>query len=405
MWNRRIEPALALGCASVAVVLAGIGVSVATARPIDPTLPHRIVAGPPGGPAPMDRIDPGRTGRTTTKLPKKPRVAWRARVPGGVEHPPVVDAAGRIFTAASVPQVSQVDKTGKLEWSARTGSSATAVPPAVASDASKWIVTAAGEVFAFDPRGAERFRTPLPARAPTAALLPREDGGMVVAVQKHIQWLEQSGAVRSRASLETPAIALIGRGADVVVVSDTGVVYLWSPPAEPTRRGDFGGRVTGGPLLSGSELLANVDDRRIVALDLATGTHHTRVAEGPFTLEGAPAVDRNGHTRSLTADGLLLGHDKSGKEAMRVALEPLLGSADAGIARLGGASRGAAAVVDPDGTVGFAQPGLDAGIVTAAGEVRTAKGAACAEPVAVVPAGPKRLLVACRSGLLWMLTD
>ena len=51
------------------------------------------------------------------------------------------------------------------------------------------------------------------------------------------------------------------------------------------------------------------------------------------------------------------------------------------------------------------RPGLDAGVVSVNGEVAAARGAACGDPVAIAPGGARRMVVACRSGLVFMLGD
>jgi len=59
-------------------------------------------------------------------------------------------------------------------------------------------------------------------------------------------------------------------------------------------------------------------------------------------------------------------------------------------------------VVDPVGRVAFVRSSGRAGTVSPEGRVEIASERICAAPVAVVPAGDKRMLVACHDGTLWM---
>ncbi|NUQ77971.1 MAG: hypothetical protein HUU21_30935, partial [Polyangiaceae bacterium] len=64
-----------------------------------------------------------------------------------------------------------------------------------------------------------------------------------------------------------------------------------------------------------------------------------------------------------------------------------------------------AVVVDPDGRIGFARAGGRVGVVGTDGAVAIAGEKLCSVPVSVQPAGPRRMLVACRDGAVWMLGE
>lgn len=186
----------------------------------------------------------------------------------------------------------------------------------------------------------------------------------------------------------------------IAVVTDRGDVYEWRSGAEPSKLGSFGGGVSGAAL-HGSRLIAVVDGKRLVDLDLVTSTRHERV-EIPRGLGGPPALGADGSTRVVTLDGLLLAHDRTGKETLRVALEPPTVLGDAGATGFA-SSASPPVIVDAKGNVGFVRPGLDAGVVDPAGSIHAATGAACLDPVGVTPAGPDRMLLACRSGVVFLL--
>lgn len=360
------------------------------------------MVGPPRGAAPMQRIDGARSGKSQSALPTAPRVLWRARIQGGIAHPAVVDERGSVVVSSPIAVVTELGANGKTAWAARTGSSPPAVAPVLTSDGTRVVLTDAGDLLGFDPNGRQRFAVPLrvPASAAAADPLPLADGGLVVAGGRHVLRLDRGGSTRTRARVDANAVALLARGSATLIVTDRGDVYEWRSGAEPSKLGSFGGGVSGAAL-HGSRLIAVVDGKRLVDLDLVTSTRHERV-EIPRGLGGPPALGADGSTRVVTLDGLLLAHDRTGKETLRVALEPPTVLGDAGATGFA-SSASPPVIVDAKGNVGFVRPGLDAGVVDPAGSIHAATGAACLDPVGVTPAGPDRMLLACRSGVVFLL--
>ena len=96
-----------------------------------------------------------------------------------------------------------------------------------------------------------------------------------------------------------------------------------SPSRRTTRR-----RTTarGAFLADERTLIAVVDGRRLVALDLPTGLTHVRVSGVP--LDGLGALDPSGLVLVGTQIGMLVGVDPAGNERVHVALEkPVLTTA------------------------------------------------------------------------------
>jgi hypothetical protein len=373
----------------------------------DSTRPIALAGGAPAGAAPMARLDAARSGRSATALPQKPRILWRQRVATGIDRSIAVDARGRSVAISAGGQLTQLDARGATEWTRRIGTAAPAADPVLLSGGARIVVTLAGEVVAVAASGKPAWSRQLPGaeRAAAADPLPMKDGGVVVARHAHVVWLDAGGALRDEASLDEPVRWLLGLARDLVLVGASGQAYLWKPPGLPRRAGGLGGRPSGGVALAGRSLLAVVDAGRLVELELDSGTRHARVAHGQPGLEGPPALLRSGETRTATRDGVLLGHDARGAETGRIALEPSAAPGDAGAIRATEAASAPALVCDGDGRVAFARPGLDAGVVLPSGEVVSVEGAACPDPVALVPAGAKRMLLACRSGRIWSIGD
>ncbi len=403
--SKSSSPLLPIAVGSLAVCAL---LSHALAEPIDPSLPQRLSVGSPAGAAPMARVDSARSGRATSALPRRPKVLWRARTMGSARGPVAVDARGAVVVASAGGTLSQLQPDGKPGWSLRTGDGAPVTGPVILSGGRRVVITSSAELFSVRPDGKDARLVPLPVtrsrvfRAP----LPTASGGLAVAAGDTLLLLDAGGNVQTRATLPEQASTLLARPADFVVVGERGNVYAWQPPALPRKLASFAGKVEGGAALSSPRVLtAVVDERRIVDLDLSTDTRHLRL-DGSERLEGPPALLKNGETRVTTWDGLLEGHAKDGQETLRVPLEPLGNIADAGVpSSIAAASPSPPPLVDAVGRTAFARPGLDIGVVGADGHVESARGASCPDPVALAPAGPKRLVLVCSTGHVWMLGE
>jgi outer membrane protein assembly factor BamB len=414
--------------------------SIALADAIDPSLPRAVVVGDPRGASPSERVDAARTGRARTLLPQQPIELWRRHVTGGIELLPLVDADNNILIALTVPEAIKLGPDGKEVWRVRLGTHPSKVPPILTSDGSLVVITAAGQAWGISPNGTVRFTTPLGVRGgeiETAPLALR-DGGLVVAAGPTLLELDRDGQVRARTALEAKPGNLDSRVTGALLAAppgdariagatlfttETGSVYSFRPPGAPHKLGSFGGflkKGAGAVLADARTLLAVVDNRRVVALDLPTGTTHVRASatpssylDGPVTL--GPAA-RGGLTLVALQSGLLLGIDAAGNEKLRVALEKPPPTLDAGAPSVGGAVVGGSVgffgpielkpspplIVDPAGSVGFARINGRVGVVGPEGSIALAGERVCGTPIGVVPAGNKRMLLACRDGGVWL---
>ena len=413
--------------------VAAAAVALPFARPargdvLDLSMPRTVVVGAPRGAAPSERFDPRRTGRARTRLPANPVELWRRHVSGNVDLSPVVDDAGNIVVALTIPEIIKLGPDARELWRARLGNSAPLAPPTLLSDGTLAVVTAAGVAWGFSPRGAVRFSTPLgiPRRDADTAPLALADGGLLVAAGNVLVEIDSDGVVRARTTLderaqpgERAAGAVIegpGPAGGALVTTVSGYVYRFHPPALPRRIGSFGGATSRGAALADDRtLLAVVDGKRLVALDLPTGTAHVRTSGLAF--DGPPAVsapDDGTKTPALamvgTQLGMLIGVDAMGNERTHVMLDKLPAVPAGGLTIGIGSSSfvqvelkpSPPVVVDPVGRVAFVRFNGRAGVVAPDGRVDIASERVCAAPVAVVPGGEKRMLVACRDGGLWM---
>ncbi len=392
----------------VAAVAAATGLVAgawwASAEPLDPTLPHQVTVGPSPGAAPMAGLNGSRNGRSEHPLPRAPKPRWRARVPGSIVHAVATDSQGAVVVG-STTHLTQVDAHGRVAWSLRLGTASAAAGPVISSDGSRVLVTSEGELLMVRRDGRVRSKRSLPVRKATRvpAPLPVETGGVALAVGAELLLLEADGDVRARASAPGTVLTLLHRPAGLVVLTRDGTVLGWTPPSPLTEIGSLGGNPSGGAVLVADDTLVSVIDfRRLVALDLVSGARRLLVPEAKLSFDGPPAVLPDRQTLVVSWDGLLLRHDRKGRETLRLALEPADLTLDGGVPA-GRSGDGAPLLVGRDGRIGFARPGLDVGVVQPNHDVQTAAGAACVTPVSLVPAGPERMALACRSGIVWLV--
>jgi hypothetical protein len=403
--------------------LAAAFVSVAGAWParadvVDPSLPRTVVVGAPRGAAPSDRFDPRRTGRARTLLPAAPVEIWRRHVNGNVDVPPVVDEAGNIIVALTVNDVVKLGPDARELWRAHPSAPA-AAPPALLADGTIAVVTTTGAAWGFTPAGAVRFVTPLGLSRKDLDTVPLalQSGGLLIAGGSSLVEIDADGVVRARATLdergpgasgppERALGAIVEGPGGALVTTASGSVYRFRPPAPPRKVGSFGGVPVRGAMVEGDRtLVAVVDGRRVVALDLPTGTTHVR--SGGLVFDAPPTLGPNGLVYAGTQIGMLLGIDAAGNEKVHVLLDK--SQAPVGVVPGGGtfiatadAKPSPPLVIDPTGRVAFIRPTGRAGFVSPEGKVEIISDRVCATPLAVLPGGEKRLLVACRDGLLSM---
>ena len=422
----RAAPALLLGAAALLVspgsLVSPLSSSTARADILDPSMPRTVVVGAPRGEAPSERLDPRRTGRSRAQLPAAPVEVWRRYVSGTIDVAPLVDDAGNVILAlTNAPELVKLGPDGHELWRARLGTVGAAAAPTLLADGTIAVLTGTGVAWGFTPSGAVRFSTPLgiSRRDTDTVPLALSDGGLLLAAGNVVVELDADGVVRARGTLDdrgaSGAPAAIERAAGAVVESPggalvttaTGNVYRFRPPAAPRKIGSLGGAPGRGAVLADDRtLVAVVDGRRLVALDLPTGTTHVRT--GGVALDAPPVIGAGGLVLVTTQLGMLLGLDAVGNEKIHVLLEKtsmtgVTGGGPGGTFLGGGEIKPSPPIVlDPGGRVAFLRSNGRLGLVTPEGHVDVASERVCPAPVSLQPAGEKRMLIACRDGGLWM---
>jgi hypothetical protein len=423
---------------------AALGLSLVAAWParadtLDPSLPCTVSVGAPRGAAPSERLDPRRTGRARTLLPAAPVELWRRHVSGNVEVPPAIDEAGNIYVALTVSELIKVGPDSRERWRARFGRAGAVTAPALLSDGTITVITSTGTAWGFTPNGSVRFSTPLGISRRDADTIPvaLANGGLLIAAGSAVVEIDADGAVRARGTLgadvysesaartssdrgpnarpfatERAVGAVVDSPGGALVTTASGNVYRFHPPAAPRRVGSFGGVAVRGAMLADDRtLVAVVDHRRVVALDLPTGTTHVR--SSGLLYDAPPALGPGGLVVVGTQLGLLLGIDAAGNEKIRAPLDRHAAQPAGGAPVFGHGAFGSIlspskirpsppVVVDPAGRIAFLRADGRAGVVTPEGKVQIAAERVCGRPISLAPAGEKRMVVACHDGGLWM---
>lgn len=435
--------------AALALAAASSPAPSARADAVDPSMPCTLLVGAPRGAAPSERLDAQRSGRSRTLFPAAPLHRWEHHLTSGIELSPVVDERGNILVAGTTPDVIKLDPEGKELWRVRFGASAAVVPPVLTSDGTLVIITASGQAVGITPSGSLRFVSALGIRGRDADTPPLalDDGGVILAAGGALVEIDRDGAVRARTALEikpgtadTRVTGALVQGPvteagplGALFTTESGSVFAWRPPAAPRKLGNLGGFPRRGAVVTGARTLtAVVDGRRIVDFDLPTGVTHVRFNSGMGTqIDGPVAIAPDGTLLAATQSGLLVGVDAAGNETLRVALEkppvapppplgPTAGPPPSGVNIFGGAIGGVGGggsgffgvpaevkpspspIVDREGRIAFVRAGGRAGVISPKGAVALASERVCSSPIAALPAGDKRLLIACRDGGLWL---
>jgi hypothetical protein len=390
--------ARALGSALVTVVaLLVLGGGASRGAPVDPTVPVPVFAGAPAGFAPMDRLDSARTGRSSVSLPEEPELASVLRVPSDFGVLPAIDERGRVVAATADGRVSQIDGNGRVEWFAPLDSPA-AVSPVLLSDGTRVVMTERGSVVGLDRNGRAVFETHADGGLVRAPLLPTRDGAIVVAAGSSLVKLESSGTVEARYDVREPVVALVEADRGVYATTDSGDVLFWSPPNDPRRVASFGGRTSSTVVLAGANtLLAVRDNARLVAADLRTGTRSEQGTAAPDEFAGPPTMTGSGEVLLGVRGGLV--RYRGSHEVSRI---PLGLGGGPGLPR---PSLPAPPLTDARGFTAVAVAPGTLFVIHPTNDVRNLSLEGCTFPLGVLPEGPGRLAVVCRSGLLAIVKD
>jgi hypothetical protein len=366
----------------------------ALARELDPTLPLALALDPP---VVSQRALP------RASLPRAATIAFRLRVASSLVHPPVVTRDGSVLLAHGEPLLAEYDGRGRVLWAARLGSPA-ASSPVVFSDGRRAVVTQAGELRSFSRRGRELTPTRLPFSNAGDGLIVEAspDGGLLLAEHGRCVRLDATGTLISETRLDAEIVAVSSRTpeavsapASVLLVTAGGSVYELKSDGRAAVKSRFSGRVTAAARLGAERLLAVLDERRLVELNVGTDTEKTRAESPDIELGGPLAINAAGDSR-LAGGDFLLAFDAQQNERFRIPLV-LPGAVAAG------RDAGVDFVLDRSGAALVVRSGSGTSAVAPDGQVTRIDGSACPEPLRPAWLPPQSAIVACRSGILLRL--
>lgn len=392
--------------------------SLAVADGFDPQTPTTIVVGKPQGHAVSDRVDPARRGQSQSLFPTEPVELWRRELAGGLELPPLVDADGEVVAALVSPDIVRIGKDGRQTWRARLGAAPAVAAPVLTSDGSTFVVCGDGTAWSVSAGGAVRFSVDLGMRTKKAMAAPvaLDNGSVAIAGELDLAIIQSDGSIRASAKLPSrPVGALMRYRRGILVATQNGDVHHWRPPMRPHKLGSLGGALEGGIMLASQRAVVGVVNRQsVVVLDLDSGNTTLVIGDAStlVALEGPTALAPNGQLYVTSVVGEMFGIDAHGVIERRIPLEPLpaLFGTDAGapiprIFRRLDTRPSPPLIVDKRGSIAFIRNSGKVGIVQPDGSIDTINRRLCARPIAVLPAGPGRLVAACRSGSVAMFGD
>lgn len=410
-----ISRAAALGLWGL-LSLGPTGTVAHAAGELDPDVPHAVFVGrapsaPPAVPKRAPRPQP------QASLPADPKPLWRRELEVGVDVPPAVTADGGLVLALSSGEVLRLDPEGKELWRRALAASAPSARPVLTSDGGVIVLTGEGGLWRLTAGGAIASRRQLGWEDANDVVPPlaRDDGSLVLAGSSAAMIMDGKGRITARTALhEPPTGHLLSWRGGVLWTTRSGRVTWWRSPQRPRVLGSMGGTLfDGGPILvSDRTLVAVLSRSSVVAFDLL-GRRSTLLFDvmRPSQLDGTPTLA--GDTLLFTTmPGVLVGLDPLGLEVRRQALDPAAALVPAPLVpgtppvfrRFDGAPS-PPVLADAAGRIVFMRGDGRLGVVMPEQAPRTVERTVCARPIAMLPAGKGRVVVACRLGTIVMLGD
>lgn len=348
----------------------------------------RARLGPPRAPHAMPGGDAARSHRSATSLSATPRVERRLRVAYGIGRGLVTHDDGGFLVLHPTARASRFDAQGKLLYSLKLA--AEAASPAVLTSGGSCAFVAGGELQIVDDHGLVRSRTALgDADFNARSILASRDGGVVVASNGLLVKVSAFGDIVWRKGSPETTLELLETAGGLWYVTAPGSVYRVDGAGRLSKIGELGGTtqaVTTG--VGERTLLARTGNHRLVSFDFSEHRLRAPVEDATLDLDGPVLLSRDQLSHAFTGDGLLVRYRADGSEAQRVPIDP-------GARKAPGSDD---ALLLSDGRMLVARAGADVAVVSPNGEVSTIPNSACPDPLGLFAAGPRALLLACRSG-------
>jgi hypothetical protein len=290
-------------------------------------------------------------------------------------------------------RASCFDSQGKLLYSLKLPAEA-ASPPVVTS-AGALAFLAFGELHVVGDGGRIRSRTPLgDTNLSARSILATRDGGVLLATTGWLMKLSAFGELVFRKTILEPPLELLETVLGPVCVTTSGSLLRLDAAGRLTKLGELGA-ATGAVTASADAItiLARTGNHRLVSIDLDERRLQTSIEDATLELDGPVLLSKERLAQVFTSDGLLVRYRADGSEAQRLPV-------DSGARKAPGPDD---ALLLSDGRLLLARTGADAVLVTPSGEASTVPGSACPDPIGLFAAGPRSVVLACRSGNLLVI--
>jgi hypothetical protein len=381
-----------LGQALLSLLSALLVPVVARADVLNPGELGRFFLGPPAGFAAASGVNVLRN-RSVARAWRAPlAVTWSRRLAGGVASNLLVDERGLLFVAG-FGRLSQLSPAGDVGFS-RAEAFSRALATALLNDGTRVVLSEERQLLGMTPRGVVRFTRAVSGPDDGAkTLLPLWDGGVLVGIGAALAAYGPEGDLRAARRMDEPVRVTLRDGKDVLVVGLRSV-YRYSAYAEPSLIARFDNAVLDAVGSGNGSLIALLSNGTLAELSLHDGRVHSlneRTPSQPPTLQRSQA---GAWWVSGTAPGrlLLLPFAPAGvPEALATDL-PRITAAPAALW-----------LSAPGGAFILASANTPLMHYAADGSREELAAAQCPEPVSLVPAGPDRIALACRSGAMWMI--
>jgi hypothetical protein len=381
----------ALGMACVALTGA-VWAAPAPERTTDPAVGVRLPAADVSALVVSDRLDAQGSNKSRKLLPVAPELRSQARVVPPIIGQPMVDGAGRLLVAHGMDRLSAIDGDGRAVWSVRLGTELASGPVLVAGGRSL-LLARDGRLFEVSRAGGVGERGTLPWGEIEGAVvaIPTSDGGALLAAGARFARVGSGGTRGFHARIADPIRALFEwRGLSLAVGHD-GSIWARGTSGEPAEVGTLGEPVQK-LALTGDRLLG-LGDHELIQFELDAGRRKILWADAAIDVHDLALVSAE-RFRLVGGRATLLDIAADGRELARFLLPT-----GEGVGDLSGL------VTDVRGQALVLSAGSPLWSVTPQGDAVAAAGTGCPDALRPAPLADGKALLACRSGLLRVVSD
>jgi hypothetical protein len=332
-------------------------------------------------------------GKSPVSLPASAVVKWRTALGAALAPGLSSDGHEHVLAATQDARLIELDQRGRRLWSRRLRGVSES-PPVVLANGDRAVLEPGGHFRTFNRHGEPLVDTLIDnaAGSESALLLAMHDGSAVLAKGEQLWWLEFDGALRATTTLSDPARRMMAGSEGLTVLTTAGTVAEWNGSSRPTLV-PHGVGVTGAVSIEGIRWLY-ASDRELFRVTRDGGrARWLELASGQFV--GALAPLAGGRVAAYVTPHTLVVAGPNGENRREV-----LGSAGPE-----DPSNPITLLTDEAGRIAVTTNLGQLVLIDPGGGRSTVEGFRCPGAAGVVPTGQKSLVVACRNGTIYGLTE